>query len=245
MSDWFKTWFESDEYLQLYRHRNFKDAQLLSNLILAHISSTGKKRALDLACGNARHALFLADAGFHTVGIDLSNKLLSKASENIAASRNNIHLVRADIRMLPFKKSFDIITNLFTSFGYFQQDDENFLIFDNAGKLLSRNGLFIFDYFNTTYLKEHLVPLSLQDTDTGSVTQKRSITKGRVEKIIEIRSNGKVREFRESVKLYTADELIANLKEAGLSPWKIFGDYNGAPFDEHNSNRFVALCKKS
>ena len=147
-NEWFKDWFASEDYLKVYNHRDSKDAQNLSNLIIKTINPQPKDFILDAACGAGRHGLYFAHKGYNVVGFDLSRTLLHKAREDAKSMGIIPNLVQADIRRVYFKQKFFAVLNLFTSFGYFETDEENFLFVEHSTKFLERNGFYILDYFN-------------------------------------------------------------------------------------------------
>jgi hypothetical protein len=48
---------------------------------------------------------------------------------------------------------FDVVFNVFTSFGYFEKREDDLHVFDSVQKGLKSNGLFVFDYLNSEYVK--------------------------------------------------------------------------------------------
>ena len=244
MKLWFEEWFESEEYLTVYKHRNDEEAETLISLLLKKVALANGAKVLDLGCGAGRHALVLASLGFEVTGVDQSEKLLSVAKED--AKKNGLHatFIKADIRTVPFPETFDLILNVFTSFGYFDDDADNFAIFANIEKLLSKDGVFVFDFLNAEFIKKNLVPFSSDVIDRMTIEQSRKISGKNVVKEIVLLKNGKKRNFRESVRLYSKTDLLTALDKNNLSVEMIFGSYSGEPFDEKSSSRLILLCKK-
>jgi hypothetical protein len=135
--------------------------------------------------------------------------------------------------------------NVFTSFGYFAEDADNFRIFSIAHEALLRAGLFIFDYMNVEFVRKNFVPHSIDSIGDSIIEQTRSISKDRVNKSICIKSGGKARVFTESVKLYSAETLQTALADAGFRDIRLLGDYSGGKFEADSSSRFIAICKKA
>src|ERR1041385_2696490 len=129
--EWFETWF-GEEYVALYPHRNVAEAERVVSLIASKLSGRNLGRGLELACGSGRHSRFLG-ARWWTSGVDLSEVLLRIAQRD----RTPAILVRADIRALPYRAAaFDLVVNLFTSFGYFETDTEHELALRDLARLL-------------------------------------------------------------------------------------------------------------
>ena len=157
MTEWFEEWF-GEEYLQLYPHRDFAEAERAVGLILDRVGFTAGWRVLDVACGAGRHARAFQAAGAHCIGLDLSAALLKVASEVTTAP-----LVRADMRALPVRAgSMDLTVNLFTSFGYFDHDAEHALALGEMVATLRPGGWFVIDFLNARSVRRKLVPRETQ-----------------------------------------------------------------------------------
>ncbi len=241
---WFEEWFESEEYLTVYGHRNSEEAEILVSFILNKVNLPTSAKVLDLGCGAGRHALLLAKKGFTVTGVDQSAKLLSVAAEE--AKKNGLHatFIRDDIRTVHFHEKFNLILNVFTSFGYFENDEDNFSIFGNVELLLADEGIFVFDFLNAQNVKENLVPFSKTEIGDLVIEQSRKIEANNVVKDITLTQNGTVKNFRESVRLYSKKDLVEAMSKNNLSIEMIFGSYSGNPFDEKSSSRLILLCKK-
>lgn len=241
---WFEEWFESDEYLTVYGHRNSEEAEILVSFILSKVNLPSSAKVLDLGCGAGRHALLLAKKGFAVTGVDQSAKLLSVAEDE--AKKNGLHatLIREDIRTVHFSEKFNLILNVFTSFGYFENDEDNFSIFGNVESLLADDGIFVFDFLNAENVKENLVPFSRTEIDGVLIEQSRKIEANNVVKNITLVQDGTVKKFRESVRLYAKQDLVEAMSKNNLSVEMIFGSYSGEPFDVKSSSRLILLCKK-
>ncbi|MEO7042900.1 MAG: class I SAM-dependent methyltransferase [Gemmatimonadaceae bacterium] len=183
--------------------------------------------ALDLACGSGRHVRALSKHTW-TVGLDLSMELLAVAESEFAGAP----YVRADIRELPFQdQAFDLVVNLFTSFGYFSSDSENRHVLDEVSRVLKRGGNLVIDYLNADQVRAELVPQDTCKVGNRLVTQIRRITPdGRyVEK--EISADGFERTYMERVRLFEPDDIRCLLHDAGLDIDRELGDYAGGPID--------------
>src|SRR5437879_5541393 len=224
MTEWFEQWF-GEEYHDLYPHRDDEDARRAVALIRSVVTWRDGDRILDLACGPGRHAAELARWGGRVVGFDLSRAMLRRARE-----RSRVDLVRGDMRALPFRNgSFALAVNLFTSFGYFLDDEEHGRVVQQVAAALAPGGHFVLDYLNAEHVRRTLKVTERAVGPSGDVLVRRRIDADSryVIKEIELRNEG--RRFLERVRLYNADELAALLAAAGLSVVARFGDYDGAP----------------
>lgn len=224
MTDWFEQWFGA-EYLRLYPHRDDEDAGAAVALVNRVIPLAGLD-VLDLACGPGRHTVHLRTQRARVVGLDLSLPLLSLARSRGGGGGA---FVRGDMRHLPFRKeTFDVIVNLFTSFGYFAEDAQHGAVLRDVARLLRHGGTCVLDYFNAAAVRAQLVPRDEQVVGTQRVVIERHITSdGRyVVKEMHLMHDG--RSFLERVRLFTPEELERLLREAGLLVRHRFGDYDGS-----------------
>ncbi len=108
---------------------------------------------------------------------------------------------------LPFEDGqFEATVNLFTSFGYFSDEADNSRVLKEIRRVLKKDGRFLIDFLNPTYIEANLVPRS-ERTDEASglhIEEIRTIENGWVIKKINIgplRSHQESRSYEEHVKL--------------------------------------------
>lgn len=226
---WYEKWF-GREYLEVYRHRNEAEAVADIDGIEKLLGAPLNEPILDLACGSGRHSIELARRGYTVTGIDLSAHLLAVAREHAEKEQLKIDFVRGDMRTPPFRDKFRTVLNMFTSFGYFESDDENARIMEAIARVLKIEGRFVIDYINREQVLATLVPEDEKEVEGRRVHQKRIYNPviKRLEKTITIASgNSETRSFVESVRLFTAEEMVAMAENAGLMVEGIFGAIDG------------------
>lgn len=239
---WYRKWFD-ERYLVLYRHRDTQDAEKQFRLIYDVLKPAKSSFVLDLGCGEGRHTVFFKDAGFRVVGIDLSKTLIESGREKYP----RLDLVVGDMRRLPVLPGrFDLVLSLFTSFGYFENDDENQQVVCSIFCALKPGGVFWIDFLNAVQVESSLVPDSLSRGPGGiELQEKRRVTGGRIVKDIYFKDkkNGDASHYRESVRLFSRLELEAMLERSGFRVEGCFGDYGGAAWTE-NSERTILFARK-
>jgi SAM-dependent methyltransferase len=237
--EWYQRWF-GEEYLIVYEHRDMAEAELEIEFIEKSLELTKNDLILDLCCGPGRHDSPLTRRGYRIIGLDYSLPMLKIASNGFHDGSGYPLYVLADARAIPFREgTFDAVLNLFTSFGYFD-DRENFDLLNSIARLLKQGGKFYIDYLNPSKLIDGLVPETVKEKDGFIVVEKRHFdtTRKRVEKTIIIRSGNNEKEFHESVRLYTVDEMLVMLKEAGLVVNQVCGSIHEEEYGE-NSDRMI------
>lgn len=244
MAEWFEEWFNTEEYLDVYRRRNEAEAAKLVELILNNVSIRPGDDIIDLACGAGRHSIIFAEKGFNVTALDLSENLLNIARKRAAELNLKINFINADLRNFCIKSKFDMAVNLFTSFGYFENDEENFSLFSSASAVLNENSYFVIDYFNAKYIADNLVFHSEDLINGRKIIQERAIIGNRVIKKIIIGTNGTTKRYTESVRMYSDTELISAIEKRGLKILNIFGNFNGSKFDLNSSPRIIIISGK-
>jgi SAM-dependent methyltransferase len=244
MSDknWYEKWFSNKYYLEIYSHRDEKEARDIINLIQRCIPLCTNSKVLDVCCGAGRHSIELARRGYKVTGFDLSSYLISQAVENLSNSKESelkVEFLIKDMKNFSFSNEFDIAINIFTSFGYFETDEENFKVFGNVKKSLKPGGYFVFDFINPDYLIKSLVSESEDVYDGMKILQKRRIENNFVYKDIFIGDD----KYTERLRLYNFGDINSVFNSLGFEIVNTFGDYFGNPFDRDNSKRMVYICK--
>jgi SAM-dependent methyltransferase len=245
--DWFEEWFASDFYLKLYSHRDESEAVRLVDTI---IRSTGMlsgegRRALDLASGPGRHAIALARRGFDVTAVDLSRTLLDHSRAEAERAGVAIDFIESDMRAIEFDREFDLAVQLFTSFGYFEDEDDDRLVLHHMCHSLRDGAWYALDLMNPAWLERNLVDRNTRSIDGREIIEEREIIDGRVNKSITIPFDGSLRTYNESVRLYQPEQIDRMLRAAGFEPSVWHGDYGGAPFDPALSKRMLVISRRS
>jgi cyclopropane fatty-acyl-phospholipid synthase-like methyltransferase len=238
-SEWFRTWFDSPYYKILYSHRSEEEAALFIDNLLAFIDLPDRSRVLDLACGRGRHSVYLNEKGFNVIGIDLSNNSISDAKKHENAT---LHFLTEDMRSFDLGVKFEAIFNLFTSFGYFESQEENKKVLQRIQLHLKENGLFVMDYFNATKVERGLIPFETKTIQGVEFNISKKIENGQIIKTISFEGKEGKFEFEEKVQLLKANEILEMISGQGLKIVRTFGDYFLNDFDEANSDRIIVIA---
>ncbi|MCG8605296.1 class I SAM-dependent methyltransferase [bacterium] len=228
---WYRDWFGED-YLKVYPHRDEVEAKRQVDFVERLLPLKAGHRILDLGCGSGRHSAALAKRGYQVTCLDLSPVLLSLAKAKNTGEKCCTQFVRADMRAVPFSKAFDAVVSFFTTFGYFDTDTENLKTLRSIESALKSGGLFLLDYLNKSHVIDNLIDSDVREKGEVTVSQKRTYdrTKERIEKKIILIEGGETREYLESVRLYTLQEMRELLGQTRLKLEKTFGEFDGRPF---------------
>jgi SAM-dependent methyltransferase len=233
--DWFTSWFNTPYYHILYKHRDDSDAKVFMQNITKFLAIKREAHLLDLACGKGRHSVFLNSLGYQVTGVDLSENSISFAQKFANKTLQfNVHDMRDS-----FANTYDAIFNLFTSFGYFEEDAEDIKVLKNIKNGLQKNGIAVIDFLNVATLKNDFTENELQTIDGIEFRIHKKIENDFIIKEISFEADGESHMYVEKVKHIGVEKFETYFKEAGLTIQHTFGDYQLSPFNEQTSNRLI------
>lgn len=238
---WYATWFNTTFYHDLYQHRDEHEAR---NFIVELCKKLGVEQgesAMDMACGRGRHAKVLSEQGLETMGVDLSPESISYANK---FSHDSLRFeVGNMLERLPFGP-FDWVMNLFTSFGYFEDDGLHQLALNHMAECLKPGGKLVLDFMNSAKIAAHLVPENTVHTEMATYSINRKIEDGVIVKSIKVSHDCTIEFFEERVRAFRVEELQTMLENAGLKDVEIKGGYDLCDYDELDSDRMIFIAHK-
>lgn len=219
---------------------------------------TPQDKILDLACGHGRHSIELARRGFTVVGLDYSVPFIEKASADAAKAGAEIEFMQGDMKELPFEQTFDVVLMLFTSFGYFG-NEENQEVLNQINKSLKPNGRFLLDVISGEAVVERFNKEGVKEQGTNLLKIPRVAQMGGVsidevewydphEQLIhghrEWVDNGGKKEYEYYLRVYTIPQYKDMLSRAGFKFQNLWGDFLGNPHDTNDNFRTIILAQK-
>ncbi|GAA4883217.1 class I SAM-dependent methyltransferase [Flaviramulus aquimarinus] len=236
---WFTSWFDTPFYHILYKDRNDTEAHAFMDTLTNYLNIPEGGTVLDLACGKGRHALYLNKIGYDVTGVDLSENSIAfaKQFEN--------HRLRFDVHDMckPYHKQFDAVFNLFTSFGYFDDDADNLKTIKAIKAELNTFGFGVIDFMNTDFVIDNLVPEEIKTVDGIDFHLKRYVEGGYIIKDITFTADNRLYNFQERVRGLTLADFELLFKQACVDLLDVFGDYKLHKFNTKTSERLVMIFK--
>ena len=236
---WYASCFDTPYYHILYKERNYREAQIFMDNLTHYLNLPEKAKVLDLACGKGRHAIYLNQLGYDVIGADLSENSIAEANKN---ANETLHFVVHDKR-IPFEEKFDAIFNLFTSFGYFENEEDNLQTLIAIKESLSDYGFAVIDFMNVHTVLENLIPEETKEVDGITFQIKRYFADSFIIKEIDFVDQGREYHFEEKVKAYTLDDFKRMMEQAGIYLLDTFGDYKLKKFHKNTSERLIMIFK--
>tara|TARA_R110002073_G_scaffold128999_1_gene275004 strand:- start:57236 stop:57958 length:723 start_codon:yes stop_codon:yes gene_type:complete len=237
-TNWFTSWFNTKYYHILYKDRNTEEAQLFMRNITRFLQLPEKSHILDLPCGKGRHATYLNSLGYKVTGGDLSENSIEHAKK---FENDSLKFKVKDMRDI-ISNRYDAIFNLFTSFGYFEDDKDEIQVLKNMKNGLDDHGVLVMDFLNVVNVKNNLVTTEVKIIDDIEFHIEREIKDGFVLKHISFADKGESYSYTEYVKYLDLEKFESFFAEAGLKIQHIFGDYHLSEFDAEHSNRLIFIA---
>ena len=240
---WFKDWFNSTYYHQLYFNRDDREAASFIDKLISYLKPPHGSTMLDVACGKGRHSIQLAGKGFDVTGIDLSEDSIDEA---LQYATDTLHFYRHDMR-LPFRINyFDYAFNFFTSFGYFVTRREHDNAIRTIAQAIKNKGVFVMDYLNVHYAEDHLVHQSERSLDGINfiITKWYDETHFYKKIIVEDESLEEPLVYTEKVAKFSLGDFTEMFAYQGMQIQEVFGDYSFANYDVRKSPRLVMIARK-
>ncbi len=188
---------------------------------------------LDVACGRGRHALYLHKKGFNVTGFDLSEASIREASKNEAPG---LHFQVRDMRVPFSQPKWELVLNLFTSFGYFDADTDSLRAMQSMASAVLPGGSLVLDYLEpgAVQVAPGLAEAIPEEFFTDGVTfvVRKYRQNGFVYKDIFVEDGSAMYTFQEKVRLFEKSDLLYMAEQCGLEPMAVFGDYSLSPWSE-------------
>ncbi len=239
--EWFSSWFDTPYYHKLYKNRDYEEASLFIDNVSNFLKIKQSTVCWDLCCGKGRHSIYLNKKGFRVIGTDLSEQSICEANES---ANETLEFYQHDMRKLFRTNYFEVVFNLFTSFGYFEKREDDLHVFDSVQKALKSNGLFVFDYLNSEYVKSRMVEWDSKTIDGITFNISKKIENNTIIKSIDFTDKGESFHFEERVKLFDKTYFEDLAKECNLTILNTFGNYQLQEFDVNISPRLILVLQK-
>ncbi|WP_340074781.1 class I SAM-dependent methyltransferase [Leptobacterium sp. I13] len=237
--NWYSDWFNTKFYHILYQDRDHKEAQLFMDNLTYYLNLPEGASILDLACGKGRHAIYLNSLGYDVTGTDISENSITYAKQ---FENEQLHFEVHDMSKA-YHKKFDAVFNLFTSFGYFEDENDNLNTLKAIKSNLNETGFAVIDFMNTSYILDNLVPEEIKKIKGIDFHIKRYADATHIFKEIHFKFESKDYHYTECVRALKLEDFESYFEIANIDLLDIFGDYKLQRFDLKNSERLIMIFK--
>jgi len=245
-----KEWFDDESFWRelypfMFPEKRVADADEQVAKALALTKPPGKS-VLDLCCGPGRCSIALAKKGFRVTGVDKTTYLLNKARAKAKAARVNIEWVQEDMRDFVRPASFALVLSMFTSFGYFDDRQDDMTVLQNMFTSLQPGGVCLIEVLGKERLAKILQPTISTVLPGGTLMVERheifdDWTRVRNEWLL-IRG-GRAKSFNFHHTIYSGQELRDRMERVGFVAVKLHGNLDGDAYGP-NAERLVTIGHK-
>ena len=245
-------WFENEEFWRvtgpyMFGTERWERAVTEVETALRLTELSPGAAILDLCCGVGRHALEFARRGFRVTAVDRNTEYLKEAGKRAQKEGLGIEFVQEDMRSFSRPGAFDGALNLFTSFGYFEDPEDDRHVARNLSESLRRGGELLMEMKGKEVLARVFQERRWHREDDGTIflEEARLVDDwGTVEGRWILVKNGEQKEFTHRIRFYSAAELKALLREVGFASFQCFGNWDLDPYDQ-NATRLLVLATKA
>jgi SAM-dependent methyltransferase len=234
-----RNWHQDDHFWTvvepvLFGKERVANARIEVDQIASLLKLEPSATVLDLCCGIGRHSLEFARRGFEVTGVDRTAAYLRRARKQAHAEGLKIEFVQADMRRFYRRRAFDLVLNLFTAFGYFENPADDRRVLVNVHKSLKPGGRLVMDLMGKEIIARVFRERDWREEAGMLILEERKISRdwSWIEnRWIYLRGTQR-NEFRVSHRLYSATELTGLLKDCGFRKIQVHGDYAGSAYDQ-------------
>lgn len=235
VDNWWRRFFESPDSLDLSYFPSERETQFELAGLERMLRLRGRDLIADVCCGWGRHLVPLLARGYQAVGLDISEMMLRGARERLRSAGLPLHVMQADAAALPFREAtFDVVLNLFNSFGYFLEEGQNIAVLREAARVLKPGGRFLLDTRNRQFQILYAPYRQLMKTSDGRELILRCTydrERRRLDSRWSLPEDPDCVVHEASIRLYGLDELRELMAAAGLEEVGVYGSYGCEPFE--------------
>jgi len=242
--NWWSRYFD-DNYLNIYSYTE-QSAETEVEGIVRMLNITPPSRILDLCCGFGRHSLILAERGYDVTGLDISQSFLEYAREKAVQRGIKLKLEQRDMREIEHENEFDAVINIFTAFGFFDNEQEDLKVLKSVNRALKPDGQFVIDTLNRDYVIHSGQYQTWKQRNGTTVLEERffDFFKSRLAIIHHLIDTDKGdRKVESSFRLYTLREMLDMFDKAGLMLTDVYGNFDGSMYSAQ-SPRMILVARR-
>jgi SAM-dependent methyltransferase len=241
-SDWWRTWF-GPSYLALYDETLRERTPVEIDRLEALLTLRPPLRILDLPCGQGRHAIELARRGYEVTGMDISPFMIEVASERAKAIDVKVRWLTGDMRTPIPGARFDLVLNLFTSFGYFADEADDHHVLEAAVSMLRPGGRFVLEVINGERIMAEFEERGWFTVGSSAVMETRRLDRSSHQMVVErtVSTPPETETSVHSLRLYTGVQIEGVMRKAGFRRLDLYGDWSGEPLQRDRSIAIVAV----
>ncbi|MDW8031088.1 MAG: class I SAM-dependent methyltransferase [Candidatus Bipolaricaulota bacterium] len=244
--EWWQSFFDETTGQIMFYEEAWQRAEQSCDALVSLLGLQPGAKILDLACGPGRFAIPLARRSFRVVGLDICEIYLEQARAKAKEHGLQIEFVHGDMRAIPFESEFDAVINLFTSFGYFEREEDHLQVLKEVRKSLKPGGRFLLELQNRDWLIKNFRPRNWQEYPDFFVLEesKMNFARNRIESRWIVLKGAERKEYSLSLRVFTLAELLGLFAQAGLNVLGYYSNLRGEPWSLE-AQRLALLAERA
>jgi len=241
ISKWLEEWTKSPFH---YILNEGKDETLTASFMENLTKELKLKKGsniLDLACGDGKYSIILNKLGYNLTGIDTSINRIAQAKK---FENDSLRFEVADMRETLPNEKFQLVLNLFTNFGFFDDEKDNLKVLNSIREMLDKKGILVLDYLNIAKEIEHLVKKETKEVANVKFEIIRKNEKNTLSRSVSFGRNGRHYSYAEKFQAYVLKDFEKLMKDAKFTIKATFGNYDLSKFDAKKSERLIIVAEK-
>jgi SAM-dependent methyltransferase len=242
-------WYEDDRFWQITGPKLFSQEQWQKGVTdvenverLLHLKRG--MTVLDLCCGPGRHSMEFLRRGYKVTSVDRTTIYLDELRSRVKSEQLPAEIVQEDMRSFVRPVSYDAAISLFTSFGYFE-DEENLQVLRNIYISLKPGGHVVIEMMGKEIIARIFQKHDWHEENGILFLEERTVSDSwdrMMNRWIAIDGANRS-EFIFSLRLYSGRELMEMVQSVGFTGVTLFGNLAGTPYDQ-NAERLVLTAVK-
>jgi len=248
--EWYEDIYNRPIFFQLYEEGDTRQAKFEVDSLIQLLSLQKDWEILDLCCGYGRHAIELAKRKFRVTGVDMSEIQIRRAKEKAAEAKVEVEFIVGDARCISevlAGRQFDVVINMFISFGFFQTDAEHLKMLIEVAKVTKQNGLFLMEQWNREKEIRDFQKMMCEKYNETIIVKEWEFDYllGRLNwQNTVIFPNGKRESWYHSIRAYTIAELNMLLGKAGFDLQRVVGSLGGEKYNLNSPNAILIAKRR-
>jgi SAM-dependent methyltransferase len=234
-----KPWYDDDAFWKavepvLFTQARIEDTPAEIDKVLSLLGLPEGAHILDLCCGIGRHSIEFARRGFKVTGVDRTRSYLVKARRQAKKEElKDVTFIEGDMRTYCSPNTYDAVLNLYTSFSYFEDPEEDKRVLVNVHESLRDGGVFILQMMGKEVIARIFQARRWHEEDGMLILEESAICDnwGWIENRWIIIKDGRRKVLNLAHRLYSAKELTVIMADIGFGSIDAYGDLDGSPYD--------------
>lgn len=242
-------WYEDDNFwssdILTNSKARIKGSAEMTKALVNFLQPMPGASILDLCCGYGIYSVELARLGFNVTGVDITAPWLDQGKKRAGENNVTIDFIKEDMREFCRPASFDFIINMFTSFGYFENKEDDLTVLRKSFTSLKEKGKLLINLYPKELVARNFTTMKVYNLEEYIVVAEAKILQNWtwIENKLKVIKDHQVKELRYAHRLYSAEELKNLFVEVGFKNVSVYGDFNMSPYD-HNSEELMIVGEK-